>query len=488
MPADHLRRDSASRAILSVAQMKIAEQAVFNDGVSVEALMQSAGEGAAELIWRIGSTTPTLILCGPGNNGGDGYVIAEYLRRKGTDVEVAALSTPSSAAARWAAKRYQGEIAGLVGATVRRQVVDALFGTGQDRDLSPELVKAASPLLQKAHRRIAIDLPSGVDSDTGADRESMTFYHNTIALGAYKYAHFEGYAAHICGELSLVSLPISIPDNAASTLAKPDISAPQTDSHKYRRGMVVIVAGVMTGAAILAAQAAASAGAGYVLIAGIGPAPAQLPADIVWSDTEDESALTALLADPRIGAVVVGPGLGRGKGARKRLEAALETNVKLLVDADALYLLDREDCAEIAGRAVLTPHGGEFNTLSRLLAADVSEDDVSKIHCTAQLATSLGSTIVHKGALTVIAECDNAAVIDAFGSNWLSVAGSGDVLSGAIAARLATAGSTPFTAAQQGQWLHSRAAHVLAPPFTASQLCGALSSALHACLHENDGI
>ncbi|WOE73971.1 NAD(P)H-hydrate dehydratase [Alterisphingorhabdus coralli] len=485
MPADHLRRDLTGRAILSVAETQAAEQAVFDSGTSVEELMQLAGEGAAELIWRIGGTTPTLILCGPGNNGGDGYVIAEYLRQKGVDVQVAAMRLPSSAAAKWAAERYQGKTVPLDQATSRPQAVDALFGTGQDRDLSPEIVSAACPLLKAAHRRIAVDLPSGIDSDSGADRESMVHYHHCIALGAYKYAHFEGYGAHICGELSLVPLPITPPDMVPLTLAKPALPAPETDSHKYRRGMVVVVGGPMTGAAILAAQAAASSGAGYVLIAGQGQVPGQLPADIIWRDTRSDASLRELLEDPRIDTVVIGPGLGRDDNARQRLAIALDADAKLMIDADALYILEREALENVASRAVLTPHSGEFTALWRLLPSDEANDYLGKIKRTQLLADGLGCTIVQKGPLSVIAAPDNSPNVDVLGSNWLSVAGTGDVLSGAIAARLATARSTPFKAAQQGQWLHSHAARLLQPPFTASQLSHALTEAVHACLDED---
>ncbi|MEO1044971.1 MAG: NAD(P)H-hydrate dehydratase [Pseudomonadota bacterium] len=487
MTADHLRRDLHGRAIVSVAEMQAAEQAVFDSGVSVEELMQQAGEGAAEIIWRIGGTTPTLVLCGPGNNGGDGYVIAEYLRQKGVDVQVAAMHEPSSKAGLWASKRYQGETVPLDAATPRPQAVDALFGTGQDRDLAPELVAMASPLLKRAQRRIAIDLPSGIDSDNGADRESMVHYHHTITLGAYKYAHFEGYGSHICGELSLVPLPVTLPETAPVTLARPVFSGPEADSHKYRRGMVVIVAGAMVGAAILAAKAASHAGAGYVLIAGKGSAPGELPTDIIWRDTKDDVALDELLADPRIGTIVIGPGLGRDDCAAQRFEAALEAGARLVIDADALYLLNHDHIATMAGRAVLTPHGGEFSALSRLFDGKSNEKGPGKIERTRMLADALGCALLHKGPLTVMAAPDEAVVIDAFGSKWLSVAGSGDVLSGVIAARLATARSKPHQAAQQGQWLHSKAAQLLPPPFTASQLAHALSSATALCL-EKDAI
>lgn len=481
MPAELLRRDLHSRYVLTVAEMQAAEQAVFDSGTTVEALMQQAGKGAAALIWRISGEMPTLILCGPGNNGGDGYIIAEFLRQKGADVQVAALLPPSSKAAKWAADHYKGETVALEKAAPRTQIVDALFGTGQDRALSAKLVAMAKPLLGAAQRRIAIDLPSGVDSDSGADRESMAYYHHCIALGAYKYAHFEGFASHICGKLSLVPLPITAPETAVQTLAKPHIESPDSDSHKYRRGMVVVVAGEMTGAALLAACATASAGAGYVVIAGRGPEPAQLPAEIIWRDTRAADDLEALLQDPRIDTVIIGPGLGQNAEARARMDISLTADALFLVDADALKLLTRGDCERIAGRAVLTPHAGEFTALKCLFRED-EPAPAGKIALTQHMAKYLGCTIVHKGALSVLAGPDGAAIVDSHGSNWLSVAGTGDVLAGAIAARLAAARSTAMTAAQQGQWLHSYAAGLLRPPFTAMQLAQSLQSAAHSCL------
>lgn len=459
--------------------MVAAEQAMFDSGISVDALMQRAGEGAGQMIWRIGGMSPTLVLCGPGNNGGDGYVIAEFLRSKGVPVTVAALSEPRTDAARNGRARYRGEVIGFDKARPRPQVVDCFFGSGLTRSLELQLWQRFSELVTKAQRSFAIDLPSGADADRAVWLNEPLYFDHVLALGAWKNAHLLEPVASDCGALSLIEIGVDTHAAPVRRITRPTIAAPDARSHKYRRGLVAILVGEMPGAALLAGHAAQGAGAGYVKLIGSGGPPPQLPADIVWQCADGAGPVGHALEDSRIGAVVVGPGLGRGDQARALLDAALACPHPLIIDADALHLLP-DVFASLKGRGapvLLTPHQGEFKALT----SETGGDATNKVACTAALAERLDAFVLYKGADTVIAAPDGRAVIADRRCSWLSVAGTGDVLAGCIAARLA-GHAQPFDAMTEAAWLHDRAARIAAPAFSALQLAAALPKALEACL------
>jgi hydroxyethylthiazole kinase-like uncharacterized protein yjeF len=466
-------------AVLTVAQMVAAEQAIFDTGVTVDALMQRAGEGAGQMIWRIGGLTPTLILCGPGNNGGDGYVIAEFLRAKGVPVTVAALTEPRTDAARNARSRYRGAITTMNEAQAAPQIVDCLFGSGLTRPLDADLWDRLSALVQQAQRSFAVDLPSGADADRAVWLNAPLRFDHVMALGAWKHAHLLEPVASDCGALSLIEIGVDTDAAAVRRIARPVIAAPDARSHKYRRGLVAILVGAMPGAALLAAHAAQGAGAGYVKLIGAGDPPPQLPADIVWQRADDSEAVCAALRDSRIGAVVVGPGLGRNEGAQALLREALASPQPLIIDADALHLLPAMS-GSLAGRGapvVLTPHHGEFEVLT----GESDAGAVNKLARTQALSDRLDAFVLYKGADTVISTPDGRVLIADRRCSWLSVAGTGDVLAGCIAARLA-AHAQPFDAMAEAVWLHDRAARLAGPAFSALQLANALSRALETCL------
>ena len=243
---------------------------------------------------------------------------------------------------------------------------------------------------------------------------------------------------------------------------------PGPDSHKYTRGMVAVVAGAMPGAAALAATAAAHAGTGYVLL--LGSATDRLPHAIVRRRYD-----AAALDDPRIGVIVIGPGLGRDDKARERLDAALATPHPLVIDGDALHLLDLDRLRQREASAIVTPHAGEFSSL-------FGEGHGSKIDRARAAAKESGATIVFKGADTVISRPDGYTWVSAAKAPWLSTAGTGDVLVGTIAAQLVANERDPFGAAGAGVWLHSEAARLLGPAFIADDLAAALPRALSQCL------
>ncbi|MDQ2878948.1 MAG: NAD(P)H-hydrate epimerase, partial [Pseudomonadota bacterium] len=290
--------------ILTAAQMSAVEARAFADGSSVDALMERAGTGVAAAVRRLASGAPVLVLCGPGNNGGDGYVAARILRGNGLAVRVAATGDPTSEAAMAARTAWGGAVDAIGGAESEPVVVDALFGTGLSRPLTPPLADALAQVIGEARLAIAVDLPSGVNTDTGAILGASRGYGLTLALGALKPAHVLEPAAGLAREVRLIELGLD-PASDATAMPRPILPRPTARSHKYTRGMVAIIGGAMPGAAALAAEAAERAGAGYVLLLAE-EMPQTLPHAIVRKPWAEDA-----LADHRIGAVLIGPGLGR---------------------------------------------------------------------------------------------------------------------------------------------------------------------------------
>lgn len=458
--------------ILTAAQMRDAEEALIAGGVSVDELMQRAGRGAADYVWRIAAHRPVTVLCGPGNNGGDGYVIAEALRGRGLKVAVIAASEPKTDAARTARSLFKGEVLGPEATPHGEVFVDCLFGSGLVRPLSDAHLGLIQHLAANRRYSIAVDLPSGVQSDSGELlNPGVPEFDLTIALGAWKYAHFLMPACASIGALRLVDIGVGLVPDAASRLARPKLAAPAADTHKYRRGLLAVVIGAMPGAGVLAAVSAQSAGAGYVKLLGEGaPTPAEL--------VTDARPLAEAIAEMRLSALLVGPGLGRDAAARERLAITLARDIPTVLDADALMLLGERLLTERSAPLIATPHEGELATLERSFGL---ESTGTKIDRAVALARESGMIVVAKGPDTVIAAPDGRIVCTARGSSWLSTAGTGDVLAGTIVSRLAT-GAEPFTAACEGVWLHSEAARLCPAPFTAGQLAGTIRSAYAACL------
>lgn len=455
--------------ILTVAQMRAAEDALIAAGTSVDALMQTAGQGAAEWVWRLAAGRPVTVLCGPGNNGGDGYVIAETIRARGGTVAVVAAMPPATAAARHAAALYQGAVLAGDADPTGDVLVDCLFGSGLTRPLTSEHLALLQRLAASHRHRIAIDVPSGVDSDSGAClNPGLPAFDLTVALGAWKRAHFLMPAAAPAGGLQLVDIGVAPIAGAGAVVRRPRLHAPAANAHKYRRGLLVVVAGAMPGATLMAATAAQHAGAGYVKLLS-NAALAGVPSDLVV-ETGD---LAGRLSDDRISAVLVGPGLGRDDGAQQRLAAALACAAPAVVDADALLLLTPGLVARRGFPTIATPHEGELAALERSFGLPGAGSKVARARA---LAVASGMVVVAKGPDSVIAAPDRRFACALRASSWLSTAGTGDVLAGTIASRLAT-GVEAFTAAGEGVWLHGEAARRTPPPFTASQLAQAIASA-----------
>ncbi|QDZ07587.1 NAD(P)H-hydrate dehydratase [Sphingomonas panacisoli] len=457
--------------ILTAAQMRAAEDRAIAAGSSVEELMERAGAGVAEAVRRLAAESPVLILCGPGNNGGDGYVAARVLRKNGVEVRVAAMGDPKTDAARKACEGLGLDVEPFGVDLIDRQkqspvLVDAIFGTGLSREVDARVADTLGSLVACSRLPIAVDLPSGVDTDSGAAlSRSLGHYRLTLALGALKPAHVLEPAAQICGAVRVLDIGLHDLLSPYRVLAKPDIGPPPADAHKYSRGLVAVIGGDMPGASALAAEAAMRAGAGYILLfneSGAGDPPHALVRQ-KWSP----SALRTSLDGKKAAAIVVGPGLGRGKEAERKLDTAIETDMPLVIDGDALHLLDADRLKMVAGRrsaTILTPHAGEF----KAVFGDYSG---SKIDASLRAAARSAATVVFKGPDTVIATAHGDVTVAPAGSSWLSTAGTGDVLAGAIGAMIA-AGEAPDAAV----WMHGEAARRLGGSFIADDLARELSA------------
>lgn len=452
--------------ILTAAQMQAAEARAFAAGVDPLELMDAAALAVAREAVRL-ARGPVLVLAGPGNNGGDGYGIARHLATWGHDVSVAALGEPKAGAAAEMARRWSGRTRPIAEAAEEETalLVDALFGIGLTRRLDEDVRAALAALTARAGAVLAVDVPSGLATDSGEDLGGAGATM-TVALGALKPVH--ALALERCGQVALA--PIGLErwtGSEARSIARPVIAAPGAGAHKYR-ALVTIMAGMMPGAARLAARAAAGAGAGYVVLLGdperIGPLDA-----VVHRPVE---ALAATITEGK-GVLLVGPGLGRDDAARERLTAALGFAGPLVMDGDAPTLLGREAAVRLQarmGETVLTPHSGEFDRM-------FGEGDGDKIARTRAAAEATGATVVHKGHVTVVARPDGMVTVAAGATTWLASAGTGDVLAGAIAARLAAGGD-----AAEAVWLHGEAARSAGPAFSADALAAWLPRAVETCL------
>ena len=453
--------------------MRAAEQVLIDAGTDVHQLMQIAGRGAAEWVWRMAAGQAVTVLCGPGNNGGDGYVIAETLRARGLAVRVVAPIDPKTEAAQRARGGYVGDVATGSDGISGHVFVDCLFGSGLCREISADLAAPLSRLAETHHYRIAIDLPSGIESDRGALLGPEIDYHLTVVLGAWKRAHFLMPAASRMGALRLVDIGVDRSTGNAYRIERPRIFPPAPDAHKYRRGLLAVVGGAMPGAVLLASQAAMHSGAGYVKLLSEHSHPAA-PVDLVV----DSRALADALADTRIDALLVGPGLGRDETAAERLKAALRRDLPTVLDADGLAILQPDMLGARRQPLILTPHEGELAALERAFGLDGGSGKVDRA---AALARATGAIVIAKGPDTLVASPDGTIGFAGLAPSWLSTAGTGDVLAGILASRLAH-GRPPFAGACEAVWLHAEAARQAGPAFTAMELALNVKGAYAACL------
>jgi hydroxyethylthiazole kinase-like uncharacterized protein yjeF len=466
-----MRLIMTGQPIVTAAQMREAEDRVIAAGTSVDALMERAGSAVAESIWRFGGGRETLILCGPGNNGGDGYVAARYLKARGLSVRVAAYGPPKSAAAIVAHAKWHGPVETLSVAKPAPIVVDALFGTGLTRRLESELTSSLERLCEAARMIIAVDLPSGVGTDDGAMLGYEAAGHPatlTLALGGLKPAHVLFPAAYYCGSVKQLDIGVSVASDIMFDFPDFGCLSPSFADHKYDR-TVAVISGEMPGAALLAAQAASHI-AGYTVLMSDAPLP-NIPASLV------QRRLSDVFGDRRFRTFILGPGLGTGPDARKIVETVLRHECNLVLDADALMILSQiglEVLRTRKGLTILTPHEGEY----KRLFGDVRG---SKIDRARHAALTANAVIVCKGADTVIAspERDGWGRIAPPASHWLASAGTGDVLAGLTGAMLSFM-KNPRVAASAAVQLHTQIARQVGLGLTADAMIAEIRKTLRA--------
>ncbi len=431
-----------------------------------QALMEAAGRAVSRAVIARFRPGRTLVLCGPGNNGGDGYVAARYLTQRGWPVAVAALAPPrrgTDAAA--AAASWHGPIVPFAAASSTRAalVIDAVFGAGLSRDLAPDIaaVLAAAPVL------VAIDTPSGIDGATGAARGDAPRAAMTVTFFRRKPGHLLLPGRTHCGETILadIGLPPAVLDQVRPRCFANDPSLWRLPmraaaAHKYTAGHVTILGGAaMTGAARPGSDAARHAGAGLVSIAAPDAAAAAVYRAGAPGTLVTEEAVPSLLADPRRTVWLVGP--GRGAGAADALPGLRASGRTLVADADALTA-----CAGhpelLVGATVITPHQGEFTRVFGPLGPD-------RLEAVRAAAAQTGAVVVLKGADTIVASPDGRAAINENAPPWLATAGTGDVLAGIVAGLLAQ-GMAPWEAAAAGVWWHGAAAGAAGPGLVAEDL------------------
>jgi hydroxyethylthiazole kinase-like uncharacterized protein yjeF len=450
----------SGRPILTAKAMRAAEQAAIDGGPTVEQLMEKAGAALAEAAYRFAGPTAALVLCGPGNNGGDGYVAARHLAHRGVAVRIAALAEPRSEAAKWARSQWQGEVEPLTASTAAAPLlIDAIFGTGLKRGLENPAAEGFPRLVSAAMVKVACDLPTGVDSDTGAELGEVPVFDMTVTFGAMKPAHLLFPAMHKCGRVVLADIGIAA-DAAWHEIAPPDLPPIDAGGHKYTRGLVHALAGDMPGAMALAATAAARAGAGYVRVSTSRHID-NLPASVVQVGTAEVN-------DDRIGCLLVGPGMG---DIPQLVTLALTSKAPKVLDADAISNLGEPE--RLKGQdAIVTPHEGEFRRLFGKIGGTKPERAL-------EAARRSGAVVVYKGPDTVVASPDGRIGFRSPAPAWLASAGTGDVLAGIIAA-LRARGMPAFEAACAGAWLQGRAAEIAGPGMIADDLAKAVGLALES--------
>lgn len=459
--------------LLTPGEMGRADAEAARFGAPARVLMANAGRAVARAARRRFPRGRVVVLCGPGNNGGDGYIAARLLHQLGWPVAVAALAPPRAGSdAAWAASLWNGAMAPFAPASVSRAdlVLDGVFGAGLARDVEG----IVADTLRAARRVLAIDIPSGVDGGSAAVRGYAPSAETTVTFFRYKPGHLMLPGRDLCGVLELAD--IGIPDAVlAAVPASASVNRPGlwqlpsfgSRSHKYSRGHVTVLGGAeMTGAARLAAAAARRVGAGLVTVAASRGTEVYRTGEpgLIVSD----APLSNLLADERRHVWVCGPGLGQND-ARSALPVLLAAGRTVVADADALTAF-AGDPGGLRGVAVMTPHAGEFARVFGPPGAD-------RLTAARKASRRSEGVVLLKGSDTIVAAPDGRATINASAPPWLATAGTGDVLAGLIAGLLAQ-GLAPFEAAAAAAWVHGRAAAIAGRFMVVEDLLSAIPSAL----------
>lgn len=457
-------------ALLTVGEMAAADRAAVSRGVPSLDLMEAAGAAVARMVQRHHPKGAVLVLCGPGNNGGDGFVAARHLAQAGRSVTVALLGAreavkgdAAAMAQRWAAPVLPATPLLVMQADV---IVDALFGAGLSKPLEGAALSLVDAVNESGAAVVAVDLPSGLHGDDGQPRGAAAIRATrTVTFFRPKPGHLLLPGRLLCGELHVAD--IGIPDAVVAEIGpqqwrndpalwQAELPRLRIDGHKYQRGHVLLRGGDRPGAALLAGHAALRIGAGLATVA--------LPDDAMALPGGPDALMRqrcnggpdwrAALKDARRNAVLLGPGNGAGAATKQMVLDTLATTRPTVLDADALTVfadIPRALFAAIRGPVVLTPHDGEFARLFPDLGT------LPKLARTRAAAKMSNAVILLKGADTVISDPDGRAAINANAPPDLATAGAGDVLAGFVAGLLAQ-GMPAFEAACAGVWLHGEAA------------------------------
>jgi len=493
--------------LLTTAEMSEADRLTIAGGTAGMTLMENAGRAVAEATARM-QLQRVVVVAGPGNNGGDGFVAARQLAERGHKVRLCFVGDraklkgdAAQAAGRWSGPVEEASPASLVN---RDAVVDALFGAGLDREVSGLPRVMIEAINASGVPIVAVDLPSGVNGTTGAIMGIAVNASRTVTFFRRKTGHLLLPGRLQCGvvEVADIGIPASAlekikPKTFANAPAFWGMAFPHPDSrgHKYSRGHAVVLSGgaSTTGAARLAARGALRAGAGLVTIASPREALAINAAEslaVMVRPVDGPAELGEFLGDRRRNAVVLGPGGGVGPQMREEVLAALASHAAVVLDADALtsFAADPEALSSAIrkrGRnVVLTPHQGEFSRLFRKIQED--HQSHSKLEKTRLAAEFCGAVVVYKGADSVVAAPDQRATIAENGPPSLATAGSGDVLAGIICGLMAQ-GMPAFEAACAGVWLHGDAASEFGPGLIAEDLPDMLPRVYRRLLAEIGG-
>jgi NAD(P)H-hydrate epimerase len=487
--------------IMSAAEMSKTEAVTIADGVPGIQLMTAAGAATAQAITENFKPCPTLVLCGPGNNGGDGLIVAQHLKKSGWPVRVACMSKRNAlkSDAALAAQKWDGEIESLNSNLSVHQtclIVDAVFGAGFDRALDPELVILFDKIRTRKIPVVAVDVPSGLNATTGAVSTGALKANLTVTFTRKKTGHLLLPGKSYCGKVIVAEIGITDQTVAAlntncfenhPSLWLKDFPLPSPESHKYARGHALVYGGEKrTGAACLAAAAAQKIGAGAVTIASPKeslPVYAGYRASIMADECGSPEDWKAMLRDERRNAVLIGPGGGVNDALRQAVDAVLSFNKSGVLDADvfSVYQKNPQDLfSKLSPRYVLTPHEGEFERLFGIMEGTKPERAL-------KAAKISNAIVLLKGADTVIAAPDGAMVINTNAPPSLATAGSGDVLSGIITGLIAQ-GMPPFMAACAAAWLQGQAAQIHGLGLTAEDIISHLPQVLNKLYGIHDAL
>lgn len=486
--------------LLTTSQMRRLEQGRFESGQSSLAAMEAAGRAVAEeILRRRPGKGQAIVLSGPGNNGGDGYVVARRLLEAGWDVLVGAWGDPAALPgdALTMRKQWSGQVRPLTEAlshiTPDTVLVDALFGIGFARPVEEGLATRIREACGRTALVVAVDVPSGLETDTGRLVSDIIRADVTVTFGAYKPAHALEPSRSWCGEVQLAPVDLApTPEEAARLdvsawmVSMPALPRPGPHDHKYSRGHVWVASGgpSSTGAARLAARAALRIGAGVVSIASPPSAvainAAHVTAIMVKRAAEPED-FAACLADERSSAMLIGPGFGIGERCRDVVLALLATGKPLVLDADALTSFEADPqtlFGAIKGPVVITPHEGEFRRLFPMI--DAAADKPERVRAAARLS---GAIVLLKGADTVIGTPEGHVYVNCHATPELGTAGAGDVLAGTILGLIAQnrqLSLEPAEAAAVAAWIHGEAGLRIGPGLIAEDLPEAYPDILKA--------